>query len=348
MTTLNNLIERVQPQRELMLNRQLLHNGRPAVLASLTEQDGCLMLWLLEEPDFGELTESELNERPEFATNRQEKCWYIKRDSVRTLDLCGLSIQGTELQVKGSSSSCIGGGAVETTARFWRFLEKGVDFTSLGGTQLDRLLLTGYKFRGTSRLPELDPARPLDIRLRTRDERRQCLLGEPLRLSLEFGEYGGENPLSFTDSETGESHELYINALETHDIRAQTEEQLQSEAFIKQLCDGGFDEEQIEQHRRETRERFSTLCPEGEKMLLLQYECPEDIQLDFYRTALLDAGPERHSSASSVAILAYADSKHGRRVKTANLGSIGADGGKIEIELLSMQKTIPGSTITVD
>lgn len=333
----------LRPARELILNRPFSLGETRAQLLSLTEQAGELTLWLLWEL---ERSERELQEErrqwPQLKTNREE---LAARLGQRTMPppLEEISIQGTALPLSGCSSLPLEGQPAPLMA-LAHFLELGPDFGPLEELPLDRLALTKYHFREGTSFPEVDADAPLTLRLKTSERSHEEAVEPPLRFRLHLGDYPLDTPHTLPDPEGGEPVEFYIDRLILHDLLAETEAQFRNEAVQRAWREQGLDQSEIQRRRRETLELMARFCPPGQRLPLIEYENPQNVQLNFYTTAHLDAAPER-SSGGAFLMFGSGDgqpTRHGHPLRTCQLPPVPEDfAGPIEVELFSWHRPIP-------
>ncbi|HOQ37897.1 MAG TPA: hypothetical protein PKW03_09195 [Acetivibrio sp.] len=105
---------------------------------------------------------------------------------------------------------------------------------------------------------------------------------------------GGKYPdkLFFRDKNTGAQHWVQINRVYLLDMWEQMEKTLNDPKLQEHMTS-----EEINRARLDFEKRFSQICPRGMYFPVIEYECEEDISLQFYSQAYLDASPiERGTS----------------------------------------------------
>jgi len=99
---------------------------------------------------------------------------------------------------------------------------------------------------------------------------------------------GGQYPdkLFFRDETTGEEHWVQINRVYLLDMWEEMEK-----TFANPKLQEHMTSEEIKKARLDFEKRFSEICPRGMYFPVIEYECEEDISLQFYSQAYLDASP---------------------------------------------------------
>lgn len=334
------------PEREIIINKAFNIEGKQAIVLTITQQGSEVKTWLIHQIDLMGRTIEEWEREPEYATNRAEKTASVE-GRQNMLRLVELTIQGNTLQFDSSSAELLryqGMGLM----KLQHFLESGVDLSPVANISLDELFLCEYKAQEGTPFPQIDSEQPLAINLKIDEECCEVKVSPPHKFQLGLGENTKETAYSFIDDETDKKIEFYIDRLIKNDHRAEVREQLQDEKTIAAWRKGGFDDAKIQEMKKEFIAAADDFCPEGYVMLLLQYETPADIQLNFYTTEHLDAAPEyKNECAIGIIINSNAEgSKHGCDVRTAILGNVTDEfSGDVEFELFSWVRLIPGTVI---
>ena len=123
---------------------------------------------------------------------------------------------------------------------------------------------------------------------------------------------------------------------------------MNDEKILKAWREHGLDEEAIEQALSSWPEMIETICPKGNELLVLEYECTDNRQLRFYTTEYLDSFPENTSSTSAI-FLSGSDkgtSRHGYYVRACLLKTVPVGYDEVtEVELMAWVSTIAGETL---
>lgn len=100
--------------------------------------------------------------------------------------------------------------------------------------------------------------------------------------------------------EDGSPATCYINKVELMDVWADQEKTFAEDSYRKKMLQH-MSEEEFEQMKKQFWEILEEHCPRGKHYLAVEYECSEDVSLNFYEKEYLDAIPKpREGSASSI------------------------------------------------
>lgn len=130
----------------------------------------------------------------------------------------------------------------------------------------------------------------------------------PVRLQI-----GDDYPdkMTFISKKSGESHWVHIHRVYLMNMRVEMEKAFDNPEIKKRMTP-----EQIEKARMDFEENFSNVCPKGMLLPVVEYECEEEIHLQFYTSAFLDALPKRDSNGMGFFVGAdQSESKYGYRLK---------------------------------
>ena len=98
--------ELLLPERELILNKKIVINNKPVIIASITQQEGIIKLWVFQQAPKYALTNVD-EERMECTTNRDKirKSNSYFRNSLRHIS--EITIQGVKLPIAQSTYGVI-------------------------------------------------------------------------------------------------------------------------------------------------------------------------------------------------------------------------------------------------
>lgn len=187
-----------------------------------------------------------------------------------------------ELTPNGSSGSVCGPRRWDRIALFTQFLLSGWNPAGIDTGDIDVMFLMELTFEGTyDAIPAFNMGAPLHFSM-GRDSMSH-LVELPVTLTI-----GGEYPdkLYFTDKGGGERKWMQINRVTLCDMWAEMEKTLDDPKVKDQLSP-----EELERSKLEFEKHFSEICPKGMCFVVIEYECEEDLSLQFYSKRWLDAEP---------------------------------------------------------
>ncbi|ACL18655.1 hypothetical protein Dhaf_0589 [Desulfitobacterium hafniense DCB-2] len=167
------------------------------------------------------------------------------------------------------------------------FLKQGWNPAGLEYQSMENLFLTFMRLSGDyDCLPDVgeNPA----VQLTFRREHIPHPVEQPLTLSV-----GTDYPdkLYFQDKNTGEKHWVQINRVYLADMWAEMRQTFNDPRLTEQ-----FSAAELAEHQGEFERRFVTICPQGMCFPVIEYECEEDLYLQFYSQEWLDNLPQSNSS----------------------------------------------------
>lgn len=193
-----------------------------------------------------------------------------------------------ELTTNESDSCKCGTKQWDKVALFTQFLLKGWSPVGIDTKDIGAMFLTNLTFVGTyDAIPAFDTEVPIRFSM-GRDSIRH-LVEMPVTLTV-----GSEYPdkLYFTDKVSGEQHWVQINSVTLCDMWVELSKTFDNPQLKEQLSP-----EELDRSKAEFEERFSGICPKGMCYPVIEYECEEDIFLQFYSKRWLDAEPIHNNSA---------------------------------------------------
>ena len=195
-------------------------------------------------------------------------------------------------------------------------------------------------------MPELDLSAPIRFskRLSTPLEKRG-LVEKPLILSV--GEDYSEK-IYFTDTETNQTHWIQINKVYLMNV---LDELKKNYAELEKLADTDPDikarlSDEDWPSKAEIIAAFEDFCPKDKRMMVIEYECEENITIDFHSKQWLDAEHKSSNNNTSVGIFWTwpEDERIGKLGMELKLSMIteplSPDTKTLEVELFSYRQSI--------
>ena len=149
------------------------------------------------------------------------------------------------------------------------------------------LELWTLELSGVKRLPPYTPDTPILLRHGAQTVRH--LLEKPVTLTV-----GQSRTLSFTDHR-GETVRCYINGVSLVDVWGEMDRMLQDPCRW-----AGLPPEQVQPIKEGILSALEHKCPRGMYSLGLEYECRQDLSLQFYTKAFLRSAPRNEGSGALV------------------------------------------------
>lgn len=291
------------------------------------------------------LEESEIADLSSFPADELSNRIELRRDknprpAVRLSSSEKVCIGGLELTSNESSSGICGTQEWDKLVLFSHFLINGWNPIGINTWELSTLFLTTLTFDGVyETIPEFDAE--AQIRFNMRQDSMCHLVELPVTLSV-----GSEYPekLYFSDKVSGERHWVQINKVTLCDMWTEI-----LKTFDKPQMKERFSPEELDQHRAEFKKRFAEICPKGMCYMVIEYECEEDISLQFYSKRWLDTKPIY--SNSSMGFFMKPDEQMGKlgmKLKAAVIQEpLEPDTSSIEAELFQYFKVYRQDDIVI-
>lgn len=165
---------------------------------------------------------------------------------------------------------------------FTQFLLSGWNPAGIDTNNSSAMYLTYLTFDGSyDAIPAFDTQAPIHFSMQQSSTCHQVEL--PVLLTV-----GSEYPYKsyFTDKGGEARHWVQINRVDLCDMWAEMAKTLDDHRINEQASS-----EELARHKAEFEERFSEICPKGMCYAVIEYECEEDITLQFYSKRWLDAEP---------------------------------------------------------
>ena len=267
-----------------------------------------------------------------------------KREGVKELrnpieHIRKVLIGQTEFSVKQSQTSFIGYHDENCMKILDAFKKQGWKHTNIVDENLDKMAMNRYRLEGN--ISGLVIKQDDIIRFTKRPTSVSYLVEQPMRLHI--GE-GYPERMTFTSKELCESHWVHIHRVYLMDARAEMAGAFDNPEIKKQMTPN-----QIEKARLDFEKEFSNICPKGMLLPVVEYECEEDISLQFYTTDFLDSIPPKNSNGMGFIVGAdQPKGKHGYRLKAAIIQEpVPADTKFIDAELFQYLVMIKESEIVI-
>jgi hypothetical protein len=250
-----------------------------------------------------------------------------------------ISFGDQEFEVKSAEQRRLNVQHWECILLFSEFLHRGWKPDGIEYQRIDMLFLTSLEMKGQySIIPALEGN---VIRFTRQPESVTYLSEQPITLTV-----GGEYPekFRFRNENSGEEHWAQINRVYLSDMWAEMENNFNSPKIREHMTP-----EQITRARTEFEERFLHICPKGMYFPIVEYECEENIFLQFHSKSYLAAQPEERnwgmvfmlSPEQSTGIL-------GMKLKSAVIQEpFTAETQIIEAELFQYNHNITGEDIVI-
>jgi len=169
-----------------------------------------------------------------------------------------------------------------------KFLQNGWQPNELDDQNIDMLCLTSLILDGDDHsIPAFNENLKIRFVMRPRHVVHQ--VERPITLVV-----GGKYPdkLMFRDTTTGAEHWVQINRVYLSDVWEEMDK-----VFTNPKLQEHMTPEEINQARLDFEKKFSEVCPRGMYFPVIEYECEEDISLQFFSKAYLDAKPLHRGSS---------------------------------------------------
>lgn len=332
--------ETLLPDKELIIGRNFEIKGQKMLIASLTEQDDNIKLWVFmkcNNPPYEEPLEID------HMTNREVISKRISRNTVQP-SISVITINGITLNISSSSSGCFGFFPV-IFMKLQHFIEAGLDTSFIEDIPFEELALCEYNLQEGTVFPEIININDAPVTIIMSEQFHETLITPVIRFSLNIGRNVTDELYSFYDHNDKCTYQFYINELTRHDFAEEMELRFKDEAVLKAWKESGLDDAAINQMKENVHEASKYTCPEGHDQLLVQYEVPDNIQLNFYTTQFLNNTPNKNEGSSTFIMLHRTgdiESHHGGHVRICMFKPIPKDfSGQVEFELISWYRLIP-------
>lgn len=253
----------------------------------------------------------------------------------------GVSLGGIELEVTGSEKSRCNMEDWKAAVILTGFLRNGWNPDGIDYQRIDNLFLSILEFAGDfPSIPDFGDSQGLQLVFRS--ESISYPVEQPFLLEIE-AEY--RDKLWFVNKEGGERHWIQISRVYLYDVWAEMEKVFDAPQWKEQ-----FTPEEIMQRKEEFYTRISEICPKGMLFPLVEYECGDNITLQFHSRTWLDREPLH--TGSSVGFIVRPDEKTGvlgLPLKACIIQEpMGAETDTIDVELSSFSILHKADDITIE
>jgi len=218
--------------------------------------------------------------RPE--NNRKRLSRKMHHDAVNPFwTVRKILVGDREFEVNGAENHRLNIQNCEDILLISEFLHNGWQPKGIDYQNIDMLFLTSLELEGEyTAIPGL--LENSELRFSMRADSVPYLVEQPITLTV-----GGQYPdrLWFRDL-CDKEHWFLINQIYLSDMWAEIEKTLNDPRIQEQMT-----KEQIAQAKLDFEKKFLKICPKGMLLPVIEYECEENIALQFYTKDYLDAEP---------------------------------------------------------
>jgi len=191
-------------------------------------------------------------------------------------------IDEREFEVFTSENRRLGMQEWESILIIAEFLKNGWQPDGIDYQDIDMIFLSSLKLEGDY---TLIPAFNQNPKMRF-IKGQQCVVRQVEKpITLVVGDQYPDK-LFFRDKTTGEEHWVQINRVYLLDMWEEMEK-----TFTNPKLQEHMTSEEINRARLDFEKKFLEVCPKGMYFPVIEYECGEDISLQFYSKSYLDASP---------------------------------------------------------
>ncbi len=320
-------------EKERILNVSYQAGKRYGVLAMLAKRDSTVFLW-----EICNETEEEYEKKVRFYKQKPRTNRALLRDNLDggdSLLIKEIAIEDQKLTVSSASGTCIGEDYNEPERVMLIYmLERGLKLGQLEQEPLNRLRMNCYEMK-EQEFPKMEVSGSLLLKLEVSEQHIPVLVSKRIHLKE------NKEP-RIVKVKKEEEFIVYINGIHYFDAWADAETRFQDKQYTER-----FSEEEIIRMKTEFMKNLPELCPKGCVIPLIEYECDNDYQVQFYSTEYLRRAPRESSSA--MFLLFKPDKEKGprgfrNRVCPLEAVEKGFE-GSIDMELFLYYKKIPGEKL---
>ena len=262
------------------------------VMGIVRDVEGMRLLILIYDEIYRQkVEESELAQLSEYPSRPETNRMMLSRDRIDVNNpfksVSKVFIGKREFKINGTHYRRLNVQDWEPLLIIAKFLNNGWQPNGIDYQNIDMLFLTSLKIEGKyDFIPDFN--HNPELRFVNGPSHVVHQVEKPVTLVV------GDNPekLVFQDAETGTEHWVQINRVYLTDIWDDMDKIFSNPRLLKQMTP-----EQINRARLDFEKKFSEVCPKGMYLPVIEYECEEDISLEFYTKSFLDAKPSNTSSS---------------------------------------------------
>lgn len=282
-------------------------NSTYHIMGFVRQENKLKMLVLQYDEEFREREEErEINEingiEERIFTNRGQLKAKDMNSPENTFNIMkGIEWGDVKLSAAGSQQTRCSVQDWEITVGFSEFIRNGWNPSDIEHISIDNLFFSTIEFSGEfDCIPDFD--KDSSIKVLLDNDYKTYFVQQPF--SLEVGaEY--KDKLWYKDK-TGEDHWFQINSVYLMDILSEVQKNF-DEPHIKER----LSPEEITEMKENIKKEILKMCPIGMRFPVIEYECEDDISLQFYPSSWLDSSERSGDGSSSVGIIMTPDKKTG-------------------------------------
>ncbi|HAS73677.1 MAG TPA: hypothetical protein DCS67_05995, partial [Clostridiales bacterium UBA8960] len=323
-----SILKRLLSKREARFVIGRLHeNGKTncEIVGVSRSKDKLTLLAVHSEPEEQRNVDDEKDERPRL-TNRFIMRDHGKHEHGWPLQHVGkVTIDGVAFEVRGQECRRISGYEWESVIELYEFMKAGWTAERFEDVYGEQLVLTRLKLEGEdARI--IKPNANSEILFEKRPHVISYSVGKPL--TLEIGE-NYPDKLWFEHKDSEERIWVQINRVHLMDIY---EELLK--AFDEPQAAESISADKIEEMKSELEMRLGEICPRGMFLPVVEYECDEDISLQFFAQSFLDETPRNSGAIGFIMGADKETGKLGSKLKSCVIQTaVTGDTRTLEVEL---------------
>mgnify|MGYP001317660904 FL=1 len=204
-----------------------------------------------------------------------------------------------------------------------RFLNQGWRSDDMDDRRIDLLFLAGLKLEGDYPvIPDFDPNPEMRVLMWPRQVTYQ--VEKPVTLTV--GDHYPD-PIVFRDAVAGEEHWIRIHRVYLLDVWEEMENIFADPVLWEQRTP-----EEIARARWECEQYLPEICPRGMYFPVVEYECEDDMAVQFYSRSFLDAKPAHGSRAMGFIV---------RPEQPADMPGL-------KLKAAVIQEPVPADTVTIE
>jgi len=251
-----------------------------------------------------------------------------------------VSVGKSEFEITGAENCRMNIQNYEDVLLLSEFLRRGWHPEGIDFQNVDMLFLTSLELSGEySSIPYFE--KNAVLRFSMRRDIIPSLVEQPITLTVGSEHY---DKLWLRDLD-GKENWFMINRIYLLDMWEEMEKTLNNPKIREQMT-----REQIAQAKSDFEDKFLDICPKGMFYPVIEYECEENISLQFYTKEYLDAEPSNKSN--SIGFIVKPENPTGilgQRLKAAIVQvPVPANTISIEAELFQCFYTITGEDIVLE